>query len=192
MTVPAAKAFGGQLRSLPLQTSATSHGPPRVSILFQSALALVMLWSATYETLLTFIGFTLSVTVMTLLYWGLLACNVLAPQLFWWQRARQSIPVLLFVAMCVNVGMWLERYNIVVPTSLHPRGGLATLHYLPSWVELSIMAGTFSGFVLLYMAATKFFPIISIWEIREGREEGVKEVEERVKSYLPDEVKGAA
>jgi Ni/Fe-hydrogenase subunit HybB-like protein len=88
----------------------------------------------------------------------------------------------------VVLGMWLERYTIVVPTSLHPRVTLTAAHYLPSWVELSIMASTFSGFALVYMVATKFFPIISLWEIQEGREESVREVSERVASYLPDRV----
>ena len=88
----------------------------------------------------------------------------------------------------VVLGMWLERFNIVVPTSVHPRIEMHSALYSPSWVELSIMAATFSGFILVYMVATKFFPIISLWEIREGREEGVQQVAERVASYLPDEV----
>jgi len=90
--------------------------------------------------------------------------------------------------VAVVIGMWLERFNIVVPTSLHPRVEMQAVHYLPSWVELSIMAGTFSGFILVYMVATKFFPIISIWEIKEGREKSVEEVSERVAAYLPDDV----
>ena len=77
---------------------------------------------------------------------------------------------------------------IVVPTSLHPIVEHHRVQYLPSWVELSIMAGTFSGFVLAYMVATKFFPIISIWEIQEGREKSVAEVAERVEGYLPDDI----
>jgi len=93
------------------------------------------------------------------------------------------------IASCfVVVGMWLERFNIVVPTSVHPRVEMAGARYFPSWVELSIMAATFSGFVLVYMVATKFFPIISLWEIQEGRDEAVKEVSERVASYLPDTI----
>ena len=88
----------------------------------------------------------------------------------------------------VVLGMWLERFNIVVPTSVHPRIEMPSALYHPSWVELSIMAATFAGFILVYMVATKFFPIISLWEIREGREEGVHEVTERVASYLPDKV----
>jgi Ni/Fe-hydrogenase subunit HybB-like protein len=75
-----------------------------------------------------------------------------------------------------------------VPTSLHPRVDIAVLHYVPSWVELSIMAGTFSGFILVYMTATKFFPIVSIWEIAEGREKSIDEVSERVAGYLPDDL----
>jgi Ni/Fe-hydrogenase subunit HybB-like protein len=58
--------------------------------------------------------------------------------------------------------------------------------YFPSWVELSIMTGTLAGFILLYMVATKFFPIISLWEIEEGREKSVAEVADRVAGYLPD------
>jgi molybdopterin-containing oxidoreductase family membrane subunit len=86
------------------------------------------------------------------------------------------------------IGMWLERYNIVVPTSVNPRWEVESVgHYLPSWVELSIMAATFSGFILLYMLATKFVPIVSIWEIKEGREESVSLVSERVAGYLPQE-----
>ena len=65
---------------------------------------------------------------------------------------------------------------------------MSSVHYFPSWVELSIMAGTFSGFVLVYMVATKFFPIISIWEIQEGREISVDTVSKRVASYLPDDL----
>ena len=50
------------------------------------------------------------------------------------------------------------------------------------------MASTFAGFVLVYMVTTKFFPIISLWEIEEGREQSVQEVSDRVASYLPDKI----
>jgi len=89
----------------------------------------------------------------------------------------------------VVLGMWLERFTIVVPTSLHTRIEMDQAGYFPSWVELSIMAATFSGFILVYMVATKFFPIISLWEIQEGRDESVHEVSKRVAGYLPDEIK---
>jgi molybdopterin-containing oxidoreductase family membrane subunit len=103
------------------------------------------------------------------------------------RRATRGVVGTSIASVFVVVGMWLERFNIVVPTSVHPRVAMASARYWPSWVELSIMAGTFSGFVLIYMLATKFFPIISLWEIREGREEAVHEVAARVASYLPDQ-----
>ena len=103
-------------------------------------------------------------------------------------RATRNVAGTTVASVAVVIGMWLERFNIVVPTSLHPRADMPALHYFPSWVELSIMAGTFSGFILVYMVATKFFPIVSIWEIQEGREKSIKEVTERVAAYLPDKL----
>ena len=125
-------------------------------------------------------------------FWLMVACCFFVPFGLMARRATRNVTGTTVASVAVVLGMWLERYNIVVPTSLHPRGGMATLHYFPSWVELSIMAGTFSGFVLVYMVATKFFPIVSIWEIQEGREKSVAEVSERVAAYLPDDVAAVA
>jgi hypothetical protein len=54
-------------------------------------------------------------------------------------------------------------------------------------VEWSILAGCLSFFMFLYLMFTKFFPIVSVWEMREGREKAMAEVGERLKTYLPDE-----
>jgi molybdopterin-containing oxidoreductase family membrane subunit len=121
-------------------------------------------------------------------FWLMVATCFVIPFALMARAATRSIPGTVVASVAVVVGMWLERFNIVVPTSLHPRGDIAAAHYWPSWVELSIMAGTFSGFVLVYMVATKFFPIVSIWEIKEGREKSIEEVSERVAEYLPDDV----
>jgi molybdopterin-containing oxidoreductase family membrane subunit len=121
-------------------------------------------------------------------FWLMVACCFVIPFALMARRATRNVAGTTVASVAVVIGMWLERFNIVVPTSLHPRGGMTALHYLPSWVELSIMAATFSGFVLVYMVATKFFPIVSIWEIKEGREKSVEEVSERVAGYLPDDV----
>lgn len=119
-------------------------------------------------------------------FWTMVAgCFVIPLALM--ARAKTRTPAGTLVAgIAVIIGMWLERYNIVVPTSVSPRWEIEQLgHYLPSWVELSIMAGAFAGFILLYMVATKFVPIVSIWEIKEGREESVQLVADRVAQYLP-------
>lgn len=99
------------------------------------------------------------------------------------RRVTRTPKGTLIAGIAVVIGMWLERYNIVVPTSVNPIWEIESIgRYLPSWIELSIMAGATSGFVLLYMISTKFVPIVSIWEIKEGREV-VHQVTERVKRY---------
>ena len=121
-------------------------------------------------------------------FWLMVALCSVVPFALMARRGTRGVTGTVVASVGVVIGMWLERFNIVVPTSYHPRFQLPEVHYLPSWVELSIMAGTFSGFILVYMVATKFFPIISIWEIKEGREKSIAEVSERVAAYLPDDL----
>ncbi len=122
-------------------------------------------------------------------FWIMVAFNFVVPFTLMARRATRTPIGTLWASIPVIIGMWLERYTIVVPTSVNPRWSLAGLgQYTPSWIELSIMAATFAGFIVLYMIAVKFVPIVSIWEIKEGREESVQEVAERVATYLPDEI----
>ncbi len=74
-------------------------------------------------------------------------------------------------SLSVLIGMWLERYLIIIPTLSEPRLPYARGSYMPSWVEWSMLAGLSAGFVLALVLFTKFFPIISIWEMeKEDRE----------------------
>jgi molybdopterin-containing oxidoreductase family membrane subunit len=82
----------------------------------------------------------------------------------------RTIAGTLVASISVNVGMWLERFTIVVPSLSNPRAPIHTFAYAPSWVEWSLMAGCFAAFALLYMGFTKLFPIVSIWEL-EAEEE---------------------
>jgi len=126
-------------------------------------------------------------------FWAMVAGCFVIPLALTCRKATRTPRGLLIAGIAVVIGMWLERFNIVVPTSVNPRWEMETLgQYLPTWVELSILAGTFTGFILLYMVATKFFPIVSIWEIKEGRDHSVHEVSVRVAEYLPDEAAVAA
>jgi molybdopterin-containing oxidoreductase family membrane subunit len=99
-------------------------------------------------------------------YWALLLCNILAPQVLWFRKARKNIFVLFAVAMCVNVGMWLERFIIIV-TSLHR-------DFLPSswgmfhgtgW-DWAMFLGTIGFFLFLMFLFLRFLPMISIFEMR--------------------------
>ena len=66
----------------------------------------------------------------------------------------------------VLLGMWLERYLIVVPTLTTPRLASATSVYSPSWVELMITAATFAAMIMLYLLFARLFPIIAVWEYK--------------------------
>jgi molybdopterin-containing oxidoreductase family membrane subunit len=93
-------------------------------------------------------------------------CNIVAPQFLWSPNLRGCVPVLFVVALFVNVGMWLERFVIVI-TSLHR-------DYLPSswgiyhatfW-DYSTLAGTIGLFLALLFLFVRFLPMISMSEIR--------------------------
>jgi molybdopterin-containing oxidoreductase family membrane subunit len=99
-------------------------------------------------------------------YWVLIATNCVAPQLLWLKSMRQNTKVLFAVSMCVNVGMWAERYVIVV-TSLHrdfvpSSWGM----YTPTFWDWATYIGTIGLFVCLLFLFLRFLPMISIFEMR--------------------------
>jgi len=119
-------------------------------------------------------------------FWGMVICCLVIPGIFLSNRKLRTIKGSVFASLAITVGMWLERFIIVVPTLANPRLPYERGVYHPSWVELSLLAGCFAAFILLYVLFTKFFPIVSIWEIAEGRKNAVAEVSKRIKTYLPD------
>ena len=100
------------------------------------------------------------------LYWALLFCNVLTPQVLWFRRVRKYAPGLFVVSLIVNVGMWLERFVIVV-TSLH-RDFLPSSWgmYRPTMWDWGTYVGTIGLFVALLLLFLSFLPMISIFEMR--------------------------
>ena len=99
-------------------------------------------------------------------YWALMACNILAPQVLWSARMRRSVPVLFVVSLIVGVGMWLERFIIVV-TSLH-RDFLPSSWgmYHPTFWDWSTFIGTIGLFLALLFVFIRLLPMISIFEMR--------------------------
>ncbi len=102
-------------------------------------------------------------------------------------RKLRTVKGTVTASVSVIIGMWLERYVIIIPSLINPRLPYAQGSYHPNWVEISILAGSFAMFILLYALFTRFFPIVSIWEIREGRSKGAEEVSDRVMEYMPGE-----
>jgi len=99
-------------------------------------------------------------------YWIMVSCNVLFPQLFWFRKIRRSVPVMLVIAILVNVGMWFERFVIVV-TSLH-RDFLPSSwgNYVPTIYDYGILAGSFGLFFTLVILFTKTLPVVSMSEVK--------------------------
>ncbi len=100
-------------------------------------------------------------------YWALLFCNALVPQALWFPKIRNSPAVLFVISLVVSVGMWLERFIIVV-TSLH-RGYIPSLWgmYYPTFWDWSTYIGTIGLFLALVFLFIRLLPVISIFEMRE-------------------------
>lgn len=99
-------------------------------------------------------------------FWAMIASAFVIPFTILVNSRTRTITGTVVASVFVNVGMWLERFTIVVPTLSNPRAPIHSFSYWPSWVEWSLMAGCFAAFALLYMGFTKLFPIVSIWELQ--------------------------
>ena len=102
-------------------------------------------------------------------FWTMIICNVVLPQLLWFKKLRRSITFSVGVALVVCVGMWFERFVIIV-TSLH-RGYLPSswTMFSPTWVDIGIFVGTLGFFFLLFLLYARSFPMIAQAEVKGGR-----------------------
>ena len=96
----------------------------------------------------------------------MLFCNALSPQLFWFKRCRHNIYIVYFVCMCVNAGMWFERFIIIVG-GLH-RDFLPSSWgmFYPTWVDIWTFIGTFGIFLSLFLLFIRFLPMIAMSEVK--------------------------
>ena len=105
-------------------------------------------------------------------FWIMIGVGLIVPFVLLLLPFKRKLRWIFTASILVNLGMWLKRYVIVVPTLnatyLPPWAGNLGL-YRPTWVEWSIVAASFAFFCLIYTYFAKLFPIISIWEISEGR-----------------------
>ena len=107
-------------------------------------------------------------------FWTMVVVNLVIPvAVLSFPRGRRPLPTAL-VGCGVLVGMWLERFLIVVPALSTPRLAYSIGDYMPSWVEIGIMVGAFGVFACLYFTFTRLLPIVSVWEMREGWRHGAR------------------
>ena len=104
-------------------------------------------------------------------YWTMIFCNVIVPQIWWFKRWRSNIMVMWFASLLINVGMWCERFNIVV-TSLHQDFLPSSWrNYAPTWVDITLFMGTIGLFSTLFLLFLKFVPAVAVTEVKELRHE---------------------
>jgi molybdopterin-containing oxidoreductase family membrane subunit len=99
-------------------------------------------------------------------YWALIFCNIITPQALWFKKVRSNVPLLFVISLIVNVGMWLERFVIVI-TSLH-RDFLPSSWglYHPTIWDWATYVGTLGLFITLLFLFIRALPMISIFEVR--------------------------
>lgn len=126
-------------------------------------------------------------------FWSMIVVMAIAFVVLLLSLLRRNIIVGTVVAsLLVDLGMWLERFTIVIPTESRPALLYSIGVYHPTWVEWSITAAALAGFALFFTLFVKLFPIISIWEVQEAPE-AIPAAVERMRSYLPEvEFSGAS
>jgi Ni/Fe-hydrogenase subunit HybB-like protein len=112
------------------------------------------------------------------MFWIMAIVGLFIPAVLLSLRWTRTFWGIVIASVLINIGMWLKRYVIVVPTLATPFMPPVTpdgrpLSYTPTWVEWSITAGAFAGFCILYILFSKIFPIVSIWEVQQERPEDV-------------------
>ena len=112
----------------------------------------------------------------------MVSCNVFIPQLFWFKKLRRTVWFVFIISIFINIGMWFERFVIIV-TSLH-RDFLPSswAMYSPTSIEIATLAGSFGLFFTLFLLFTRFIPFIAIGEVK-----GVLNYGRHKESYPPQE-----
>lgn len=96
----------------------------------------------------------------------MVSCNVLIPQILWFRPLRRNIAVVFVISIVVNIGMWFERFVIIV-TSLH-RDFLPSswADYAPTTVEIATLVGSFGLFFSCFLMFCRFIPVIAMAEVK--------------------------
>ena len=98
-------------------------------------------------------------------YWIMISCNVLSPQVFWFQKLRTSIPVMFIVSIFVNIGMWFERFVIVMTLHRDFMPSSWAL-YTPTFYDYAMFVGTFGIFFTLFLLFCRILPVIAAAEVK--------------------------
>ncbi len=98
-------------------------------------------------------------------YFIMFSCNVFSPQVFWWKKLRTNIPVMFIISIIVNIGMWFERYVIVMTTHADFLPSSWDM-YIPSVYDFMMLIGTFGIFFTLFLLFCRIMPVIAVAEVK--------------------------
>jgi Ni/Fe-hydrogenase subunit HybB-like protein len=120
-------------------------------------------------------------------WWTMFICNCVIPQFYWSKKMRRNLAVMFIISITTNIGMWFERFVIIV-MSLH-RDFLPSSWgmFHPTWVDICTYIGTFGLFLTLYLLFVKFLPIIAIAEVK-GTLSAQKHVDHLYQHHLESQV----
>lgn len=99
-------------------------------------------------------------------YFLLITCNVVSPQMFWFKKLRRNIPFTFIMSIVVNIGMWMERFVIIVLSLYHDWLPSSWTYFRPRWPDMGFYLGTFGLFFTCYFLFAKYLPVIAIAEIK--------------------------
>jgi molybdopterin-containing oxidoreductase family membrane subunit len=100
-------------------------------------------------------------------FWTMVFCNCIAPLSLWFKKWRTNLTWLFILSIIINIGMWLERFNIIVQSLTHEFDPAAWGSYNFSWIEVGITLGSFGWFFTFMLLFIKFFPSVSLTEVKE-------------------------
>ena len=99
-------------------------------------------------------------------YWIMVSCNVITPQIFWFKKARSSIAIMFTASLLVNVGMWFERFVIVVTSLANDFLPSSWGIYEPTWVDVLTFLGSFGLFMTFFLLFIRYLPMLAIAEVK--------------------------
>ena len=105
-------------------------------------------------------------------FWGMIICNALIPQLFWFKKIRSSLLMMFIISLFINLGMWFERFNIVITSLSKDYLPSAWTTYTPTWVEVGTYVGTIGLFLAGVLMFFRYIPMIAVSEVKTVRDIG--------------------
>lgn len=111
----------------------------------------------------------------TFQFWAMVTCNALIPQLLWSKKIRKNLTIVFIISLIINLGMWYERFNIVITSLANDYLPSSWASYSPTWVEIGTYVGTLGLFTIGVLLFFKYIPMVAIHEVKSVMHAGENE-----------------